>query len=179
MIDYFFYRFGHGRYSTMALLNKGIPLTVENLTQFRNVKVGDLVFFHTRDSFVSWLVMYCISSVWSHCLMYAGEGYLFHATSGGMRKDRLADLCSENTFVTVFANSEITDTQRKNLIELAAKQIGIPYNWRGVFRKCMRILFGCDYRYQVRFSVDIKAIPKSFHFPESICFLHKSNISFL
>lgn len=155
VIDYISYRFGKAHYSQDALSYCGSQLTREALEHFNEVKPGDLIFLHTQNSFLSWLVMYYISSVWCHVATYTGKGFIIHQTIAGVQNDSLAAYCDGKHYFTVYTLKGITPEQRAQVVEILYSQKGKPYNWRTVIRKWFRIITAADYRWVPHFTVDV------------------------
>src|SRR6266853_580503 len=92
ILDYMDYRCRRGAYSDALLRAEGGRLAAgENFPRPEQFKTGDLVFLHTADSFLSWLVMYYTSSVWSHVASVSENGYIIDAATSGVLEHPFSD----------------------------------------------------------------------------------------
>jgi hypothetical protein len=153
--DYLRYRLGKGVYSPSQLQRQGARLgTRENFMEIANCKPMDLFLLHTRKSFLSWMVMYYTNSIWSHVGMFAENGQVIDATTGGVFKHHFCDYCDGSTYIAIWHLKGVTDEKREKAIRWSERQIGKAYNWAGVVRLFLMIILGKKEPYRFRFFLD-------------------------
>jgi hypothetical protein len=163
ILDYINYRSRRRAYSDALLRAEGGRLaTEENFPRPEQFKTGDLVFLHTADSFLSWLVMYYTSSVWSHVASVSENGYIIDATTSGVLEHSFADYLDGKSYILMKRVREITDEQRQKMLTSCREQVGGRFNWVGVVRLFLDIVCGFHARYRVHFSVDFLLLAACF-----------------
>ncbi len=101
--DYFRYRSGTGRYSPEAIRKQGGVLASPELENIANCMTpGNILFLHTRNSFLSWMVMYYTDSLWSHTGMIADNRNIIDATTSGVIEHPFSDYLDGRSFICIY-----------------------------------------------------------------------------
>ena len=112
--------------------------------------------YHTRDSFLSWLVMYYTASVWSHVGVFTEHGYILDATTSGVIEHPFSDYFDGKSYIVVLAikNGLVTEDQLAKSLEWGRRQIGVGFGWFGMWCFYWSIVFGAHAHYRFRVSAD-------------------------
>src|ERR1039458_498005 len=156
ILDYMNYRRRRGTYSDASIRAEGGQLAVpENFPHPEQFKMPTLVALHTADCFLSWLVMYYTSSVWSHVASFSENGYIIDATTDGVIEHPFSDYLDGKSYILIKTfEIKTTDEQQKGVLAWAREQVGCGFNWVGVIRLFLYTIFGFRDKYRVRYSVD-------------------------
>lgn len=156
VIDYIKYRFHYGKYSLESIKKQGGRLaTKENVPSPQSFLPGTNFVYHSFDSFISWLIMYYTSSVWSHCGIIVGDGYVADATTGGFIKHPLADYLDGKGCIAFTRYKEMDEESGKRVAAHAESLVGAAFNYIGVICLFFTVIFGINPSYRIRFSLDI------------------------
>ncbi|UOF13247.1 hypothetical protein IEQ11_16000 [Lysobacter capsici] len=119
------------------------------------LRPGDVLLVQTLDSPISWLIMYLTNSEISHVAMYVGSSEIVHATDAGVLVEPIESLFGSSSRVLV-GQWEMSEAERLNVVKRCRKMVGIPYGWRVVFVKGLRIATARDHSYfRWKFAIDI------------------------
>ncbi len=155
LADYLQYRLRKGPYSENVLLLKGAFLTTpEKASMLFQARDGDSIFCHPVNSFVSWIVMYVTASPWSHVGTLTSAGTVIEAITQGVVERPATCYFNRRYYVSILSISA-TDDQRRTIVSYLRRELGAKYNWFGVIRLGVYILFGAHSNWRVRCSVDI------------------------
>jgi len=155
-VDYLAYAMRRGRYSLENLKAEGgLLATPDRIDLVDELQPADCLIFHTPGSLLSWAIMYYTDSAWSHIAMVVGPNRLSHATTVGIIEQPITDFFDGKTVLLARRPKERTPEGVVAAQAFAEESRGAGYNWLGVFRLLLRILFGASHHYRVRVSVDI------------------------
>lgn len=151
------YRTQRGRYSDESVGREGGKrATHSNFPDASKYAVGDLVFLHPRNSFISWVVMYYTSGIWSHTAIVSENGHVIDATLAGVVEHPFNDYIDGQSFISVRTfKIPLSQFQKDSILQFMRSQIGAGYNWMGVVRLWSAIALGVHANYRVCFSADI------------------------
>lgn len=163
LLDFAAYRLHQGRYSNSAIqAQHGVLASTANFPANRMPSPGDIVLFHTRDSFLSWLVMYFTNSIWSHSAIMVDNGNLVEVTTHGTIEHPFADCLNGDDFVTFGAPGRPTAEQRVKIVSAARSHVEVTkFSWFDAIRIGWRNLMGRGSNYHARLSVDLLTILSS------------------
>jgi hypothetical protein len=99
--------------------------------------------------------MYYTDSAWSHVGVVVGQNRLSHATTAGVVEQPITDFFDGKTFVVARRPKGMTADGIGAALRFAEESRGAGYDWIGVCRFLLRIVFGASGLYRVRVSVDI------------------------
>ena len=154
LTDYICYRLGKGHYSPDAFAQQHAVLAIpENFPDLSRFLPGDIFFYHTRNSFISWIIMYYTNGIWSHTGTIAGGGRIIDATTSGVIEHPLSDYLDGNGYIAI-KKIDITDAGREKMMAFMRQQLGKDFNWTGVLRLFLCIVFGAHAHYSVRYLMD-------------------------
>ena len=89
-IDYYQYKNRKGKYSHEVLTNFGLRKACESeFPNWKDVKLGGILFVHTANSRLSWLVMYFENIPISHVAMLDDGGTVHELTTQGYARHSL------------------------------------------------------------------------------------------
>ncbi len=85
--------------------------------------------YHTRDSFLSWLVMYYTVSVWSHVGTFTEHGHIIDATTAGVIEHPLSDYFDGKSYIIILAVKDglYSEEQAAKSLEWGRSQIGCGF----------------------------------------------------
>lgn len=154
LFDFLLYFFQFKRYSVANLKSKKFKLaTAENFQNFNNIKIPAILFFHSRISILSWLVMYYTNSNISHTSMCLNKNEILDATTGGVMKLSIEDYLDNKSYIYVH-ELEVDDNKLNQMRVFANSKIGNKYNWFGVIALFLSTLFGKNKNYKIKFTLD-------------------------
>jgi len=155
--DYLNYRRNLGPYNLYKdpVMRWGFPSSIP--TEAVNaLKPGDMIFVHTGNSLISWAIMYLTGSRISHVALYTGNRSIVHATTAGVIFEPIESLFSKNTVLLLCHIRNISSEKRKEMIKLAQKYVGAPFDWKAILIKFLRIVTGRDKPYyRSKYLVDL------------------------
>ncbi len=158
ILDYINYRRRRGHYSDESIRKEGGRLAApENFPMLLDLGPRHRFVYHTRDSFLSWLVMYYTASVWSHVGNFTERGHIIDATTAGVIEHPLSDYFDGKSYIIILAAKKglVSDEQLAKSLEWGRRQIGCGFNWPGLRRFFWSIVFGAHANYRFRVSGDI------------------------
>lgn len=153
--DYLFYKCKRGKYSHNNLLKQGAQPGVIPKGHVLDVKTGDMFFLHTRNSFLSWCVMYYTNSIWSHCGIIGENNLSFDSTTSGVIKHPFTDYLDENHYVAVGRIPGISKEIRDKINPFLNSWVGAPYGWGHILRMFIIRISGRHDKYYYKFYIDI------------------------
>src|ERR1700693_4510193 len=154
LLDYAAYRGRRGRYADAVIQAQGARISKANSPELGKLLPGDILFFHTRPSVVSWMVMYVTGSIWSHTAMYVGDGLVTDATSMGVRRHPLADYFNgESSFSA--RRPPFSEGGAERAVDAANSKIGKPYGWTMVLLIGWQSVVGARREFDPRHAVDV------------------------
>lgn len=154
--DYIAYLLRKGPYSHAAMIRQGAALaTQDNFPHLNACHPGDIFFYHTRRSIISWMIMYFTDSIWSHTGCFVGNGRIIDATTSGVIEHPIADYCDGNGYMSIASVRDITEVQRQAMVGFMRRQVGARFNWVGVIRLFLSIISGAHAHYRARYMIDI------------------------
>lgn len=122
-----------GMYSRDRLEASGHTLaTRENIEQHKHSEGISLVMVHTYPSFVSWIIMWSTSSIYSHGAMLLPGGVLSHMTTSGHVLQPILDLADNRSYLLVreVTRDPIQTAEIVNRSNSLRAQ-NLKYNWTG------------------------------------------------
>jgi hypothetical protein len=146
-----------GIYSRNRLETNGHTLaTRENLEKFRSSEGVSLVMVHTHPSFVSWVIMWATSSIYSHAAMLLPRGVLSHMTTSGYIEQQLLDFADNSSYLLI---REVTLDPMKtaeiiNRIEIIRTQKP-HYNWSGAAKLGISEFFSMNGTFRPKHLLDL------------------------
>ena len=155
IIDYIKYKNRMGMYSERSLQSQGGRLAV--VASFPLLHEYDpryIFILHTRDSFMSWLVMYYTCSPWSHVGSFSERGFILDATTSGVIEHPFADYLDGKSYIVIRMLKDADKSDAMNLIKVGRSAIGLKFNWLGIIKFFFRIVLGKHAHYEFRFSAD-------------------------
>lgn len=154
--DYIEYRLHLGRYSGSSIENAhGKLATSLNFPTGEFPKPGQIIIVHTRNSFISWLVMYFTGSIWSHTSIGVDRGDIVEATLGGVIAHPFTDILNGTDYLLI-GRPPVTPEQEHALVESARATVGVTkfsYSMAAIIG--LRLLLGIDEKYDLRLSIDL------------------------
>lgn len=154
LIDLWAYRRRTGRYSHEALCRRGLALAVEkNFPNWREIPLGHSLFVSTTGSMLSWLIMYGTNGVLSHCAMLYGGGVVHDVTSKGVHRHLMSDYFDGASYLSILPPPPSADLEyaRKFMDSI----LGAKYNYLGVLRLGLYIVFANSPSFSWRLAIDI------------------------
>lgn len=150
------YTFGIGKYSENKLRDMDLRIAIpDNFPELCNYdqKVG-VIFFHTRFSLLSWIIMWITDSPLSHTAMLLPNQKVIHATSAGVIENDFDQLCDGRSYIGIkFIECGKNDVEK--LDQFMTAQLGKAYNWFGAIILGLRCLFGIGQQFNYKHAVDI------------------------
>lgn len=143
-----------GKYSKVKLLCNGAFIAdASAVKKIENVEFGTM-FFHTRLSFFSWLIMYFTNGPWSHAATIL-DGRVLHAVTSGVVENAPSDMCDGKSYLSII-EFPISSCDKSKVAEFYDKQLGKKYNWIGVLGLLVSSLIGKDANgYPYKFVIDV------------------------
>jgi hypothetical protein len=159
LLDYIKYRLQVGRYSARSIEQAhGSLATAENFPPDSFPKPGQIIIVHTRESFISWLVMYFTDSIWSHTAIGVDDGDIVEVTLGGTIAHPFADILN-NTDYLIIGRPPMTQDQERGIAEHARSGVGVvKLSYRVAATMGIRTLLGRDDKYRIRLSLDLLTV---------------------
>jgi Permuted papain-like amidase enzyme, YaeF/YiiX, C92 family len=170
LLDYAAYRGRRGRYADAVIQAQGARIAKANSPELGKLLPGDVLFFHTRTSVVSWVVMYVTGSIWSHTAMYVGGGLVTDATSIGVTTHPLADYFNGASSFSA-CRPPFSERAAERAVDAMNSSIGKPYGWTTAQLIVWQSILGarreCDPRHavDVLFSLAVLSVPAVFWRP--------------
>jgi hypothetical protein len=158
--DFFQYYRRLGKYSRARLDSTGHRLaTLENLERYRNSEGISLVMVHRYPSFVSWIIMWSTSSIYSHSAILLPGGMASHMTTSGHLLQSVSDFADNCSYLLV---QEITRDPikiaammgRMNLIDVK----NLKYNWVGAISLGLTDLLSMNGKFRPKHLCDIAVL---------------------
>lgn len=113
---------------------------------------------HTRDSFISWLVMYFSNSVWSHTAIVVDNGNIVEVTLDGTIEHRFSDGLNDKDYL-VIGGPPMTAEQQRSVVEGARSGVGVTkFSYRDAALIGLRNLAGVSPNYNPRLSIDLLTV---------------------
>lgn len=156
LIDYINYKRKRNQYSIGAIRKQGgLELNDENYAKIFPLRPGFILIHHTH-SFVSWLIMYFTTGVWSHTMNPVGPFNVLDVTLSGTLVHPFKDYFNKGIYaMIVYFNIPEDKVDFGIAQELAQESIGIKYGYHKAFRIFLYIIFGLKHSYRLKFSIDI------------------------
>jgi hypothetical protein len=151
--DYSNYRRRVSRYSDAELERKcGIRAARANFPDRSHLIPGAIILFHTRNSFLAWVVMYYTDSVWSHCAIIVNGGDVVHATTSGVFKQSFYDFCDGESYISIrYPRDRAVGIRAASHAET---MVGAPYAWGETISTFVLIILGIYRGYRISFFLD-------------------------
>jgi hypothetical protein len=145
-----------GNYSKDSLEKQGLKLCdQENIENYiTKSKPADIIFLHTRISFISWLVMYYTNSLLSHTAVVINKDLILEAIPQGVVKTPIRDYIDNKSYFVVLNVPDITEEQTADIMNYADSQMGVGYNWSLVFKIFLDTIFAKRKDWRIKFSLD-------------------------
>ena len=154
LLDYAAYRGRRGRYADAVIQAQGARIAEANSLELEKLLPGDILFFHTRPSVVSWMVMHLTGSIWSHTAMYVGGGLVTDATCIGVMTHPLADYFNgESSFSA--GRPPYPEGGAERAVDAANSSIGKPYGWTMALLIGWQSILGARREFDPRHAVDV------------------------
>jgi hypothetical protein len=158
LTDFTQYLLRNGPYSPGAFVGQGAFLaTSDAVSHLDGVRDGDGIFCHPLNSFVGWVVMYVTGGPWSHVGILTSEGTVLEAiTRGVVERSATCYFDGRHYILIKHLHPRVTNEQRRHMISRGRSKVGIvKYDWAGVIRLGLRLIFGFNYGWQIRCSIDV------------------------
>jgi hypothetical protein len=155
ILDYITYKLGKGKYSKSEINKQGGMLLTEEL--INKLEPNSEIIFHRRDSFLSWIICYYSSSLWSHVSSLIDNHNLLDVTTAGVIEHPLNDYADGKTFIIVFHWKGIEGGIFEKVNNQMRKEfLGRPYGWFKVFRIFIYTITAKKKNFfRIRFLIDI------------------------
>ncbi|MFG1486144.1 hypothetical protein ABMA77_08740 [Halobacteriovorax sp. RZ-1] len=139
--DYYFYKKKRRQYSPEELKKYNcFPATTECFENLEHIPAGAFMFVHTRESILSWLVMYYTNSIWSHVCIFKKNGYVLDMTTSGVTTHSANNYLDRKSYLTVIALKNFHPKVPANTTQ--KKLENIPYSWPTVLKKYFAYITG-------------------------------------
>lgn len=103
---------------------------------------GDLLFTFDSKSTMSKLIARFDNGSWSHVGIYMGSGKLSEAITSGVTIRNISEYKKPYIHVGLYRLRELTDGQARKICGFCIEQTGKPYNYTGVLKLGLKVLFG-------------------------------------
>jgi hypothetical protein len=166
VIDYVAYRLKRGKYSAASIEAEGGKLASPgNFPEGQFPQPAAIIVFHTRDSFLSWLVMYFTNSVWSHSAVATYDGEFVEVTvDQGTIEHPFADSLNSKDYVKYGLPRQLTADQQAGIVAAAQASVGnVRFSWFGAIRLGFYILMGRHPTRHPRLYADILLLLSMFY----------------
>lgn len=166
IIDYAAYLLKRGKYSAASIEAEGGKLaSPDNFPDGQFPEPAAIVVFHTRDSFLSWLVMYFTNSVWSHSAIATYDGNFVEVTvDQGTIEHSFADCLNGKDYVKYGLPRQLTAGQQAGIVANAQASVGnVSFSWFGAIRLGFYILTGRHPTRHPRLYVDVLLLLSMFY----------------
>ncbi|MEO3864245.1 hypothetical protein [Rheinheimera fenheensis] len=132
LLDYFKYKKRIGKYSDESLRNIGLKkASVSEFPNWKNIPFGEILFVHTANSSLSWVIMYFTNSVLSHTAIIYGNGIVHDTTTDGVLRHSLENYFYGESYIEFRTlPSNRTPEEMRAFLD---STLGHGYNWTGVF----------------------------------------------
>jgi hypothetical protein len=156
LCDYLSYRMRIGRYSGRAIEALGGKLAdADHWSGDNRPGPGQYIVVHTRNSFLSWLVMYFTDSVWSHSAIVVDRGDIVEVTLAGTVAHPFKDCLNDQDYI-IASRDSLTMDQQRGIIGDARSRVGVTkFGYRIALHIGLRTLAGRDSAYRFRLSLDV------------------------
>jgi hypothetical protein len=156
LYDFFKYWSHKGIYSDENLKKEGAILaSKEILPLIENIKSAT-IFVHTRDSFLSWLVMYYTGpAIWSHTVIMIEGGILYDLTIKGGVVHHISDYFDGKSFIGIINLPVTTEGFEKMILSAETMFPNCKFAWGKTFRYWLAIVTGTHPEYRLQYSLDI------------------------
>lgn len=160
--DYIQYRLMLGPYSEESIkAQNGIICSAENIYKYLGVnaitqeQIG-MIFLHTRVSFLSWIVMYYTTSLWSHVGILLSDGNVYEATTNqGVTINPSSTYIDNQSFFHLIKipvpNAEAKEAMQKEMRNM----YGYKYDWFSPFKIFLYIIIAAKSEWKIKYSLDI------------------------
>jgi hypothetical protein len=147
LMDYAAYRMHRKQYASSAIEAQGGKLaSARNFPDDQLPKPGDIIVYHTRDSFLSWLVMYFTNSVWSHSATAVDAGDIVGVTTQGAIGHPFTDCLNDEDYIVFGTPLPLTPEQQAKIVESARSHVGtVKFSWPGAIKIGYYNLIGGPY----------------------------------
>lgn len=106
------------------------------------LRPGDMLYSLTFDNFLSWLILYSTKGYVNHAAMYIGDGMIMHSTTNaGVVSEPIEALYGPNERILPCV-PDWPDDARAKVKAVTLEMQGIPYGWRAVQWKALRLISG-------------------------------------
>ena len=156
LYDFFKYWSHKGVYSDENLKKEGAILaSKEILPLIENIKSA-VIFVHTRDNFLSWLVMYYTGpTIWSHTIIMTEGGLLYDLTIKGGVVHHISDYFDGKSFIGIINLPTTTEGFERMILTAETMFPNCKFAWGKIFRYWLAIVTGTHAEYRLRYSLDI------------------------
>lgn len=151
--DYIKYRRRMGRYSDAELVRQGARCATQaNFSDQSERPRGTVIQFHTRYSYLSWMVMYYSDSVWSHLAIIVSSDDVVHSTTSGVLRHPFLALCDERSYLRLLAPIENEAGAKAGAH--AETLVGRQYDWGETIYTFRDTILGTLGRYRLSYFLD-------------------------
>ncbi|EPG0367902.1 hypothetical protein ACSWVZ_000699 [Photobacterium damselae] len=101
------------------------------------LKEGDMILYHSRNSFIGKLIRLFCRCYWEHCAVYIGNGFVFESTPPKTRKTNISDwFYSDNVDIGILRyNDKSKIINSKKCSGNKELPVGVPYSYMSVLLK--------------------------------------------
>lgn len=155
--DFVKYNFMWNGYSEKSLEEQNLIIcSKQNIESYMNKsKPMDVVFLHTRKSFISWVIMYYTNSPFSHTSLVLKNNIVIEATLQGVVKTPLTEYIDNESYFLVLQPPNITDKQTEKGMQYAESTVGSGFGWYKIILIFLQVLFATSNSWRLRYSLDI------------------------
>lgn len=133
-----------GRYRKDALHNAVVCPTATLIETYRPLIVGTMLMIHTRESFLSWLVLYSTGGPVSHlCIVGPKTNSVLDMTTNGVLVHSLSDYFNNNSLVWAVVLPGFEKVYNDEFFQkFITRSRKFDYSWRTVITKGLIIFSG-------------------------------------
>ncbi len=159
LYDYCKYRLRLGKYSDKFLRDHDfLPADKEYFTDLSQLTAGCVFFYHAKNSFISWLVMYYTNSYVSHCANFVENGFLIDCTLQGVIKHPFTDYLDGRGYICIKTPRGLTDEAAREISQTAHRFVGKPYDWKGALNLGLFYILGRQESFRISCILDFLTV---------------------
>lgn len=145
-IDYLCYKKRIGRFTNSNLkanhLNLAVATNFPTYPTLTNLPVGSIIFCHTVNSFMSWLIMYFDGSLLSHVCMVTAPGLVTDVTTSGVVQYSVSNYMDGESYLKIYAINNLSTAQQNSISSFSNQSVGSRYSWYKAIRIGVFTLIG-------------------------------------
>jgi hypothetical protein len=167
--DYLIYKLNRGKYSDRKLDEEKAMLLTNDLL----LEPGNIIFFHTRNSFISWIICYYTDSLWSHVGTISFNNNIIDVTTAGVIEHPLTDYADGNTYYEAWKIKNASNIKIEKIItEMRQQDLGLPYGWFKAFNLFRITIFALQKdAFRLRYLIDFSVLLLIIYFLVNVFYL--------